>query len=62
VIICAGSWASAFLPQLAFINVTWLPPMGILLATRLGAPELRTGRRFARGMFGLALGLDRSAP
>ncbi len=54
VIICAGSSASAFLPQLAFINVTWLPPMGILLAAQLYPPEFRTGIRYARAMFVVA--------
>ncbi len=54
VLICAGSSVSAFLPQLAFINVTWLPPMGVLLATQLYSPVPRVARRYARAMLGLA--------
>jgi len=54
VMICAGSTASRFLPQLAFINVTWLPPTGVLLALRLRSPASRVGWFYGRGMFGLA--------
>ena len=58
VITCAGSSASAFLPQLAFINVTWLPPMGVLLAARLHPTEFRTGRPYVGAMFVAALGFS----
>jgi len=40
VVLCSGSTASGPLSQLAFINVTWLPPTGVLLATRLSSPGM----------------------
>ena len=58
VLICSGSTASGALSQLAFVNVTWLPPMGVLLAARLCSTESRTGRWFAAGMFTLAFGFS----
>jgi len=58
VLICSSSTASWYLPQLAFINVTWLPPTGILLAHRLRSLVPPSGRYFARGMFALAFGFS----
>src|SRR5512136_1228108 len=41
VLICAADPAYGFLPRLAFIDVTWLPPLGLLLCSRLFAPRSR---------------------
>ena len=49
VLICAADPSYGFLPRLAFIDVTWLPPLGILLCSRLFAPRSRfvTGAAYA---------------
>ncbi len=39
VAICADVSASGFLPRLAFIIVTWLPPLGLLLIAQLRRPR-----------------------
>ena len=49
VLICAADPSYGFLPRLAFIDVTWLPPLGVLLCARLFAPRSRfvTGAAYA---------------
>jgi len=39
VAICADVAASGFLPRLAFVIVTWLPPLGLLLIAQLRRPR-----------------------
>lgn len=62
--ICTIAPGHSFLPRLAFMVVTWLPPLGILLVSLLLGPGARVGRLFARGMLATAflmqfwLGLD----
>lgn len=64
--ICSLAPGQSFLPRLAFMVVTWLPPLGILLVSLLLGSGARTARRSAYGMLGLALvllfwiGLDAS--
>jgi hypothetical protein len=49
VLICTSDPSYGFLPRLAFIDVTWLPPFGLLLAARLFSPRSRfvTGTAYA---------------
>jgi hypothetical protein len=41
VAICANPTASGFLPRLAFLIVTWLPPLGLLLIAQIHTPRSR---------------------
>lgn len=56
--ICSLAPGNGFLPRLAFMVVTWLPPLGILLVSFLLGPGARTARLFAYGMLALALGIE----
>ncbi len=55
--ICSFAPGYGFLPRLAFMVVTWLPPLGILLVSFLLGSGARGARRFAYGMLALALGI-----
>ncbi len=55
--ICANSAASGFLPRLAFIDVAWLPPLGLLLIAKLQRPRSRLTYGNAYAMFAAALGI-----
>lgn len=57
VAICSALPAHTFLPRLAFLVVTWLPPLGILLVSFLLGPGARAARWCAYGMLGLAVGM-----
>lgn len=57
VAICSLVPGHGFLPRLAFLVVTWLPPLGVLLVTFLLGPGARAARLFAYAMFGFALGI-----
>ena len=54
VAICADVAAAGFLPRLAFIIVTWLPPLGLLLIAQLCSPGSRA--RYALPAVALATG------
>lgn len=56
VAICSLPPTVSFLPRLAFMIVTWLPPLGVLLVSRLLGPGARAARLTARGLFALSLG------
>ena len=66
VAICADVGTAGFLPRLAFIIVTWLPPLGLLLIAQLHRPRSATFTAPALGMLLAAAGvvawiaLDRS--
>jgi hypothetical protein len=55
--ICSVAPGYGFLPRLAFMVVTWLPPLGILLVARLLGPGARAARAFAYSMFAFGLGI-----
>lgn len=55
--ICANSAAAGFLPRLAFIAVTWLPPLGLLLIAKLQQPRSRMTYGNAYSMLAAALGI-----
>ncbi len=57
VFICTAVPAYGFLPRLAFIDITWLPPLGILLAARLYSPRSRMMTGAAYAMFAAAGGI-----
>ncbi len=57
VLICTADPSYGFLPRLAFIDVTWLPPLGLLLAARLFAPRSRFATGAAYGMLAAAGGI-----
>jgi len=57
VAICSAAPGYGFLPRLAFMVVTWLPPLGILLVARLLGPGARAARAFAYSMFVFGLGI-----
>jgi len=57
VAICSVAPGYGFLPRLAFMVVTWLPPLGILLVAQLLGPGARAARAFATSMFAFALGI-----
>ena len=54
-LICSSPSASGVLPRLAFIDVSWLPPMGLLLIAQFPAGRSRVAYRYAQLMFSLAL-------
>ncbi len=55
--ICANPTAAGFLPRLAFIAVTWLPPLGLLLIAKLHRPRSRLANGNAYSMLAAALGI-----
>ncbi len=55
--ICSNVSAAGFLPQLAFIAVTWLPPLGLILIAKLYRPRSRMLYRNAYSMLAVALGI-----
>lgn len=57
VLICAADPSPGFLPRVAFIVVTWLPPLGLLLAARLFSPRSRFVNAAAYGMLAAAGGI-----
>ncbi len=57
VLICSTHPVYGFLPRLAFLDVTWLPPLGILLCSRLFAPRSRFVTGAAYAMLGAAAGI-----
>jgi hypothetical protein len=57
VAICADVTAAGLLPRLAFIIVTWLPPLGLLLIAQLRQPRSRTSSVIAHGMLAVAAGV-----
>lgn len=57
VAICADVGAAGFLPRLAFIIVTWLPPLGLLLIAQLRRPRSRISNGSAYAMLAAAAGI-----
>jgi len=55
--ICANSAGAGFLPRLAFIAVTWLPPLGLLLIAKLHRPRSRMAYGNAYSMLAAAVGI-----
>ncbi len=55
VIICEFPQGNMFMSRLAFIVITWLPPVCILLIAHLYPSKARAVYRFSGLMFGLAL-------
>jgi hypothetical protein len=47
-----------FLTQLAFVDITWLPPLGLWLGWQIGAPRNKWLRTAALADMALALGLS----
>ncbi len=57
VAICANTATAGFLPRLAFIIVTWLPPLGLLLIAGLYHPRSRLMDTAAVTMLAAALAI-----
>ncbi len=57
VAICADVSASGFLPRLAFIIVTWLPPLGLLLIAQLQCPRSRPSYLSAYALLAAGAGI-----
>ena len=57
VAICANEAQAGFLPRLAFVAVTWLPPLGLLLIARLLRPRSRSATAAAFAMLAAAVGM-----
>lgn len=57
VAICANVTAAGFTPRLAFIIVTWLPALGLLLIAQLSRPRSRLFTGLAYAMLAAAAGL-----
>lgn len=57
VAICANAASAGFLPRLAFIIVTWLPALGLLLVAQMYRPASRTRFLIAGGMVAAACGI-----
>lgn len=57
VAICADVTRAGFLPRLAFIIVTWLPPLGLLLIAQLRQPRSRIFGGSAYAMLAAAAGI-----
>jgi uncharacterized membrane protein YgdD (TMEM256/DUF423 family) len=55
--VCAGP-ENKFLTQLAFLDITWLPPLGLWLGGQIGAPRNRWIRVAAMADIAFALGLS----
>jgi len=54
VAICSDVAMAGFLPRLAFVIVTWLPPLGLLLIAQLRYPRSRLSDRAAYAMLAAA--------
>jgi hypothetical protein len=57
VAICADVAAAGFLPRFAFIIVTWLPALGLLLIAQIRRPRSRAFYGFAVGMLAVSAGM-----
>jgi len=57
VVVCADVAGAGFLPRLAFIIVTWLPPLGLLLIAQLRRPRSRGSYASAYGLLAAAAGI-----
>jgi hypothetical protein len=57
VAICADVGTAGFLPRLAFIIVTWLPALGLLLVAQIQQPQSRACYGFAFAMLGVSGGI-----
>jgi len=57
VAICSDVAAAGFLPRLAFIIVTWLPALGLLLIAQIRRPRSRALYGCAIGMLALSAGI-----
>lgn len=57
VAICSDVAAAGFLPRLAFIIVTWLPALGLLLIAQIRRPRSRALYGCAIGMLALSVGV-----
>ena len=57
VAICANVTAAGFTPRLAFVIVTWLPALGLLLIAQLSRPRSRTSTGSAYAMLAAAAGI-----
>lgn len=57
VAICANVGAAGFLPRLAFLVVTWLPALGLLLVTQIHRPKSRLLNVSALTMLAGAVGI-----
>ncbi len=57
VAICANVTAAGFTPRLAFVIVTWLPALGLLLIAQLLRPRSRTFTVSAYAMLAAAAGI-----
>ena len=55
--ICADVGAAGFLPRLAFIDVTWLPALGLVLVGQIYRPCSRLLRGIGGGMLVAAAGI-----
>jgi len=57
VAICADVEAAGFLPRMAFVIVTWLPPLGLLLVAQLRRPRSSALYGSAYAMLAAAAGI-----
>ena len=57
VAVCSNTGAAGFLPRLAFIAVTWLPPLGLVLISQLYRPKSRLFQGQAAFMLAAAAGI-----
>jgi len=57
VAICADVVRAGLLPRLAFLIVTWLPPLGLLLIAQLRRPRSRMSYAGAYGLLAMATGM-----
>jgi hypothetical protein len=57
VAVCANAAAPGALPRLAFLDVTWLPPLGLVLVAQLHRPRSRVFHAAGRTMLAAALGI-----
>jgi len=57
VLVCARVPAAGFAPRLAFIVVTWLPPLGLLLIAQLSLSFAKLNHGAAYAMLAAALGI-----
>ncbi len=57
VAICANMDAPGVLPRLAFLDVTWLPPLGLVLVAQLHRPRSRLFHAASRTMLAAALAM-----
>ncbi|MCK5145525.1 hypothetical protein KAR48_02155 [bacterium] len=50
VLACGSGGGSVIISKLAFVDITWLPPLGLLLIAKLLTPRSKAVIRFAWGM------------